>query len=310
MTKDISELRYRQSLPLEDKIEMSYCNIEMWWKHWDEQIYVAFSGGKDSSVVRDLTHRLFPDVPSVYSDTGLEYPELKQFVRSLPDVTVIRPKLSYRQVIEKYGYALVSKEQSRYIYEYRTTHSDKLRDIRLNGNRWGYGKISKKYLHLLDAPFKVSHKCCDVLKKDPFKIYEKSSGRHGMLGTLAVESRMRTETWLRFGCNAFDVKRPISTPIAFWTEQDVLQYVHKYHVAIPSIYGDVVQKEDGTFATTGVHRSGCMWCLFGLGMETEQNGFDENRFQKMKRTHPKIWEYCVNDMGIGAVLDYIGIKYE
>ncbi|TRZ53405.1 MAG: class V aminotransferase, partial [Dehalococcoidia bacterium] len=93
------------------------------------------------------------------------------------------------------------------------------------------------------------------------------------------------------GCNAFDDKKPKSWPIAFWTKEDVNNYIKKYNLATSSIYN--TEK-----------RTGCMFCMFGVHMEK-----GSNRFQRMKHSHPKQWEYCINKLGCGAVLDYMGIEY-
>ena len=124
------ELSYRQSLPLQDKIDMTCEKIESWYNHWDGQIYVAFSGGKDSTVLLDIVRNkaFIPDsklIPAVFSDTGLEYPEIRDFVKTINNVVRIKPKLSFRQVVEKYGYPLISKEQSQYIRQYRNAKSEK-----------------------------------------------------------------------------------------------------------------------------------------------------------------------------------------
>lgn len=306
MKMTIDELNFRVNMSLRDKIDYSTEKIEQWHNHFDGNVYVAFSGGKDSRVLKDLVERIFPEIPSVYNDTGLEYPEIKQFVKTFGDVIITRPRLTYRQVIEKYGFAVISKEQSHFIDEYRNTRSEKLKNIRLNGNRWGMGKISKKWLFMLDAPFKISQKCCDILKKNPSKIYERKTGRKGMIGSTTEESFMRKQTYLRFGCNAYETKRPISMPIAFWREQDVLQYIRKYSLSLPSIYGEIKEREDGKLYLSGINRSGCMWCLFGLDKEKNEL----NRIQKLKLSHPKIYDYVINDMKIGDVLDFMEISYD
>jgi len=286
------ELKRRQALPLSEKIEMSQCVIEQWYDYWKGSVYVAFSGGKDSTVLLDLVRKIFPEVPAVFIDTGLEYPEIKEHVKMFDNVITLRPKMSYRQVIEKYGYPIISKEQARYLFEYQTSNSEKLKSIRLYGNKWGAGKISKKWLYLIDAPFKISHKCCDVMKKSPAKLYEKQTHRHGYLGTLASESNMRTETYLRYGCNMYDRARPLSSPLSFWVEQDILDYIDKYSIKLADIY-----KTE--------NRTGCMFCAFGVHLES-----NPNKFQRMKLHHPKLYEYCLVDLKMKEVLDYIGVKYE
>ena len=58
----------------------------------------------------DIVRRLYPDVPAVFSDTGLEYPEIKEFVKTFPNVTIVRPKHSFKEILTKYGYPIISKE--------------------------------------------------------------------------------------------------------------------------------------------------------------------------------------------------------
>ena len=73
-------------------------------------VYVSFSGGKDSTVLLDIARRLYPDIPAVFSDTGLEYPEIKEFVKTFPNVTIVRPKHSFKEILTKYGYPIISKQ--------------------------------------------------------------------------------------------------------------------------------------------------------------------------------------------------------
>jgi 3'-phosphoadenosine 5'-phosphosulfate sulfotransferase (PAPS reductase)/FAD synthetase len=289
---ELWQLQQRQALPLEAKINLSLDRIRQWYEHWDGDVYVSFSGGKDSTVLLDLVRQQYPDVPGVYVDTGLEYPEVRDFVKTVANVIWLKPKMAFSKVVEKYGYPVVSKEQSRFLFEYQTGKSEKLKDIRLNGNKWGMGKISKKWLYLLDAPFKASHKCCDVLKKNPIKAFEKLTGLYPYLGTMAVESKMRTQGYLRTGCNAFKQTRPTSQPISIWLDTDIWDYIKAKNIPYASIYD------------TGVERTGCMGCMFGLHLEDEPN-----RIQRIEVTHPHIHNYLVKHLHYDEVLSYMNIPY-
>lgn len=44
--------------------------------------------------------------------------------------------------------------------------------------------------------------------------------------------------------------------------------------------------------------------MFGI-----QREHHPNRFERMKETHPQLWDYCINKLGCGAVMDYIGVTY-
>ena len=99
----------------------------------------------------------------------------------------------------------------------------------------------EKYLPLArDIPVAISHLCCSKMKKSPIKAYQRKNGFVPFLGTLAEESRIRKQAWIRHGCNAFDSKSPTSQPLSFWTEQDILKYIIQNSLEIASVYGDIV----------------------------------------------------------------------
>lgn len=287
------ELQQKQSLPLDIKIEMTKARIRQWYEGWLGEVYVSFSGGKDSTVLLHLVRSLYPDVPAVYVDTGLEYPEIRDFVKQTENVKWLKPQMNFKKVIEHYGYPVVSKEQSQYIQQYRNAKSEKTKNTRLYGDKNGGFKISEKWKYLLDAPFKISDQCCNVMKKNPIKKFEKETGLKPYIGTMASESIRRKTNYLKFGCNAFDAKCPTSRPLSFWTDDDIWAYMKQFNVHYSKIYD------------MGYDRTGCMFCMFGVHLEK-----GENRFQRMAVTHPKQYDYCINKLGCGKVLDYIGVDYK
>ena len=143
------------------------------------------------------------------------------------------------------------------------------------------------------------------MKKRPFKEYSKQTGKRGFIATMASESRLRTSVYLKNGCNAINSSNPYSMPLGFWTEQDILQYLIEYNIPYCPIYGEIKQDKKGKYYTTGEHRTGCMFCMFGCHLEKSPN-----RFQRMKTTHPKLHDYCINKLKCGEVLDFIGVKYD
>ena len=316
------DLAQMQSLPLEAKIRMTKYRIREWYEHWDGMVYVSFSGGKDSTVLKHIVDSMYDDVPALFINTGLEYPEIQKFAMSQKNVVTVRPEMRFDEVLKKYGYPVISKEVSRKVHEAHSARKngnfDNYADRQFNGTYVSKsGKTNaysiEKWKFLLDAPFDASHKCCDVMKKKPAKQYEKETGRMPIIGTLAQESKLRYQNWLKNGCNAFDAKRQCSQPLSFWTEQDILHYLKKYNVPYCSVYGEIVAH------VTGYERTGCVFCMFGCHLEKTPN-----RFQKIKETHPKQYEYCINGgeyvdgkwqpsregLGLGKVLDYIGVKYD
>ena len=302
----------RKSMPLEDKVKFSKARIKEWVDHFGiDGCYISFSGGKDSTVLLHLVRSMYPDIEAVFVDTGLEFPEVRKFVNTFPNITILRPDMRFDKVLEKYGYPIISKEISECIsqakkckecgkYTYRLQRAlGEAKDK--NGNKSKYN--CEKWKDLLDAPFDISNQCCNVMKKKPAHKFYKDTGKVPFIATLAEESRLREQQYLKNGCNAFNNKIPTSTPIAFWTEQDILRYISENNLAICKVYGDVLVDDKG-YILTGYQRTGCMFCGFGCHLEEEPN-----RFQKLKKTHPAQYNYIINDLGMGRVLDYIGVRY-
>lgn len=327
------DLQQMQSLPLEAKILMTQRRIRDWVDYWNGDVYVSFSGGKDSTVLKHIVDSMYDNIPAVFVNTGLEYPEIQQFVREIKagkydcfnsDVEIIRPAMRFDEVVKEYGYPVATKRVAGYV-ETARRHPDSMRAKWLRGEEVTKFVTPGKWAFLTDAPFKVSAKCCDVMKKHPFEQYVKKTGRVAIIGTMASESPNREQSWRENGCNAYTAKKPVSQPMAFWTEQDVLHYIKKHNVPYCPVYGDIrVKRTDGEMAdqinlidylkcyepedeleTTGCSRTGCMFCMFGCHLEKEPN-----RFQRMKTTHPKQYEYCMDKLGLKEVLEYIGVPYE
>ena len=309
-----SELAQKQSLPLDAKIQMSNLRIREWYEYWGGDVYVSFSGGKDSTVVLNLVRNLYPDVPAVFVDTGLEYPEIRAFVKTIPNVIILRPEMNFKQVLETYGYPVVSKDVAGTIYYARNGSEwakNRLRGISNDGqySRWRASHYAK-WEFLQCAPFNIGSRCCDIMKKKPIKKWERETGRKPYLGIMACESARRMQGWLDTGCNSYEGDTQSSKPISFWLEEDVLAYIQERKLSIATVYGDITEGENGRLMTTGVQRTGCMFCAFGAHLEKEPN-----RFQKMKQTHPKQYAYCMKSiadggLGFGNVLDYMRIPKE
>lgn len=301
------DLKQMQSLPLRSKILMTKRRIRDWYDHFDGQVYISFSGGKDSTVLLHIARELYPDIEAVFVNTGLEYPEIQRFVKTFDNVTILRPEVRFDEVIKKYGYPVINKDISMTIHYAKQNNAEwawkRLNGINKNGKPSEYMKQRYgKYKPLTQVDFNCSNWCCLVMKEKPLSEIEKT--KKPITGILACESERRTYAWLKTGCNAFDSKKPLSKPMSFWTEQDVLQYIKENNIPIASVYGEVVYKEDsgqmriedygiegfGTekLCTTGCNRTGCIFCAFGAHLEK-----GERRFEMLKRNHPRQYEYCI-----------------
>ena len=299
------ELKLLQNYPLELKVEKTKMRIREWYEHYNGEVYVSFSGGKDSTVLLHIVRSMYPDVEAVFSNTGLEYPEIIKFVKTFDNVTIIKPEKTFKKVIEEKGYPVVSKSVANCVRLAKKNieeGKETLRVRQIRGLEKGSIYNKGKWEFLLDAPFKISEECCNELKKKPMKKFDKESGKVPFVATMASEGGVREGAYLKTGCNAYNIGK--SQPMGFWTEQDVLEYIVTNNLEIASVYGEIVKDDKGLLKTTGEKRTGCMFCMFGAHLEKEPN-----RFQRLKETHPKQYDYCINKLGIGKVLDFINVKY-
>lgn len=317
-------LKMLQGLPLERKIMLTQAKIIEWYTRHDGNVYVSFSGGKDSTVLLDLARRIYPEIPAIFINTGLEYPEVRQFAMGYDNVEEMRPRwgrmakrygkksdaiITPFDIVQTFGYPLISKAVGNAIVKARKT-SRGSRWERLHGNyKKRDGSRSQfdysKYLPLSYLPILISDECCKIAKKRPDRTYQREAGRHPLVATMAEESQLRKQAWLHKGCNVFDTSDPISKPMSFWTEQDVLHYIMRFDIKICSVYGDVCYLDsdgflyghtditayspDAVLKCSGCQRTGCVFCAFGVHLEK-----GETRYQRLKKTHPKLYKYCID----------------
>ena len=278
---DTVELKRRLSLPLEEKVKWA---IEKYLDYLEvystEGVYLSFSGGKDSQVLCHIIDELHagnmchyltkeykflydklvrgkPSPPKVFCDTGLEFPEIRKHVKKFDNVVRLKPKMKWTEVVMDIGFLIGSKKTSRMISDLRhPTENNKasrnlyLTGIKRDGTKTKSFKLAKRWRKLIDADFKVSGKCCDVFKKDPFKEYEKLTGRKPIMATLTEESVQRRVSYLQTGCNSFGV-RAKSRPLSIWREEQVWEYSEKNNIRFADVYYErevEIKENDGTLS--------------------------------------------------------------
>lgn len=289
--------------------------IDQYYQHFNGDVYIAFSGGKDSCLLKWLCDKYtdscgLPRIRCVFNNTTNELKEILDFVKGFGDtVEWIRPNITFAQSLLVNGFPLISKAQAQYIKEAKTTKSDKLRNLRLNGRivikdgvEKHYPHISKKWKYLVEEDIKITDKCCQVLKKDPAKKFEKESGLKPIIGVTFDESSLRAVTAQRQGqCNSYG-KRPVSKPLNIFTQEDVWTVILENNIPYcKEVYDD---KEVNGEWIKGLNRTGCAYCAFGVHLEDEEN----SRFKRLYQTDTNRYKSMMDKLGYRDALHKIGIK--
>jgi len=311
------DLKTMQAWPLARKIQVTQAKIIEWHERFDHKTAISFSGGIDSTVLMDLARRCYPDIPAVFADTTIEYPEIAEFVKSKPNVAIVKPQLCktcvgcsdgcFARVIREHGICYPSKNVANCV---RNARRGKVWALNRFAGRntdgtesWYKEQMYQRWAGLVDSPFKISERCCAVIKERPLAKWYKESGNAPIIGTLASESLMRRNAWRFTGCNGFDAKKKISKPLSFWTRDDILRYLRDYNIPYAGIYGDIVEDKKGRLRTTGEQRTGCALCVVGCHLDKT------NKFQRLKQTHPELWDFGIHSLNLGEFFDFIGLEY-
>lgn len=318
-------LTMRQRYPLDMKIKMAEMRISKFVEYYGESgVYISFSGGKDSLVVLDIARRLFPNIKAVFCDTWMEYPSLRAYVNTFSNVDRVKPDMLLKDIIDRFGWCFPSKDVSEMIWAARNGKQwaiNKLNGLDKNGKPSEYRKQYIKWNKLCwDSDILISPYCCIEQKEKPVRRYERETGRHPILGLLAQESARRTEAWIRTGCNSFDGNRPVSKPISFFTEQDVLRYIWYRGLVVAPPYGEIcpcgsccgqtylfpadeMDIDHTRLCCTGEKRTGCIFCLVGAHLDRGA------KIKRLKQYNKRLYEYCMEELGMEKVLKWILRNY-
>ena len=186
-------------------------------------IYVAFSGGKCSEVVLHIALKCWKDIPVVFNNTGVEFPETIKFVNELKkkwhlNLIETHPEKTFWECIEEYGVPSFK-----------------------SGSKRKYGSGSRP-------------KCCYHLKEKPTRKIELEKGFKAVFtGIRGAESHNRKILALSCGQRYFaeTTKMWRIHPIIFWEDWQMEEYIKKNNLPINQAY----VKWNGIYK-----RVGCLPC--------------------------------------------------
>ena len=302
-----NEVRYRQGLPYEIKIRMSETRLREFIGYYGEDgVVVSFSGGLDSTFALAFVRERYPNVKAI-SVPAIECLQNIKLIKKTENVQMVPPRYSQKEIVKKFGFPVVSKKTAKSLQALQnpSEKNEKIRNLALTGitskgRQTKTYKLAEKWRFLIDAPFKISNKCCYYMKETPIQNWCKEHGYASIIATTVEESKSRLDGYCkRGGCNSFKGQGD-SVPFSFWTRQDILRYIVEHDIEISEAYGEIKQDESGMYYNTGAQRTGCPVCMFGMEKDTPGN----NRFQRLYYEDNRRWHQVIFEWGYKEVLDY------
>jgi hypothetical protein len=334
----IAEFAQKQSLPYEQKVIHATQRAREfydWAGEHGKNICVSI-GGLDSITLYYFLNRIgIHAVPE--SVSSLEDKSIQLIHQQIPGLVPIKPYKSKVEVLQEFGFPVISKEKAAKIENLQTPDNPKQTFIHAimtgdMGAQGHYGhskklKLPDKWIKLFGgmyaehrpdlqcqaAPFKCSARCCYWMKEKPAQDWQKKNNMVPYLGLMASEGGQREQGLMKNGCNYYGKSTIRSCPFAIFSRQDLLQLALDLNVPVPAIYGTIERREDETLYTTRAQRTGCSMCGFGIHIESRPH-----RFDRLFEDNPAEWDFWMNrcstdesgqKYGWGRVLDYIGVGW-
>lgn len=332
---------YYNSMSYEDKIDVATARVLEWTETCADagKNYAVSVGGLDSIVLLIFVRKILGGCDGI-SVSALEDLSIQRIHKQL-GVKRIQPDMNFVQVLNTFGFPVLSKQLAGKI-EHLQIPREEADQRKLYYNHalmtgetgpWGgfvYSESMKLEDEILElfgghysddrpdlcckcAPFKVSDRCCEVMKEAPSRRYQKEHNIYPFLGLMQIEGGQRRFSLRKYGCNYVGKDTVRSCPFNYFSRQDLLTLALDLKVPVPEIYGEIVRDKDGKLRTTKAQRTGCNMCGFGIHLESRPHRFDRLRERNEKYWHFLMYE-CVKDesgtYGWGRVLDYLGIEWE
>lgn len=261
-------------------------------EYGEENFYLAFSGGKDSTVLSALVDMAIPNntIPRVFTDTGIEFKLIRQFVERERErehsweLVVIKPTKNIKNMLNEDGYPFKSKKHSEVLSRYQ--RSGKINSVlqylgeREDKEPWSPRNscpIKLRYQFTDDFNMKVSDKCCKRLKIDPINKWIKENNKpYGIVGLMASEGGRRSSTvCLAFINGRLNNFHPLVNATKEWEDW----VIDKYNIEISDIYKEPYN----------LKRTGCKGCPFCVKLQDELDML-EKYFPEERKQCEIIWK--------------------
>ncbi len=247
-----------QQLNIFDKDKIQVAIDRLKYFEPDEGYYLAFSGGKDSVVIKALADMANVKYDAHYSNTTVDPPELIRFIRKYHnDVIFENPKNSMFQLIAKKK--MPPTRVVRYCCDVLKERGGEGRIV-ITGVRWAESSRRKN-----------SRRMAEVISKSKAKKHLEN--KEIFLNSDNDEKRRMFET-------CFSKNKRVVNPIIDWTDEEVWEFIKTNKLPYCELYNE------------GFKRLGCIGCPL-QGKKGMKRDFE--RWPSYRRAYIKAFEKMLED---------------
>lgn len=256
-------------------------------EYGEENFYLSFSGGKDSTVLSALLDMAIPDntIPRVYANTGIELNMIRNFVEREREgdkrIVIVNPSVPIKSMLEQEGYPFKSKVHAHCVNLYQIGSKNKmvLGYLGQRSETWHSRTCPKilRYQFTKQNELRISDMCCVRLKEEPLINYGKNNNKKiAIIGTMKAEGGRRNNLQcMLFEGNKLKKFQPLAPLTKKWEDW----FIEKYNVKICEIYKSPYNFE----------RTGCKGCPFALHLQRELDTL-ERFFPNERKQCEIIWK--------------------
>lgn len=228
-----------------------------------EGYYLAFSGGKDSVVIKALADMAGVKYDAHYNATTVDPPELVRFIKCKhPDVAIEKPEIPMIKLIAKKR--MPPTRTFRYCCAYYKENASNGR-VTITGARWAESVARRRNQGLVTMMIGAKARAA---AEETGAAYRRTARGGVIMNDDNSEARRTVEMCYR-------TNKTLVNPIVDWTDEDVWEFIHEYNVPYCRLYDE------------GWRRLGCIGCPMS-GTDGMLRGFE--RWPAVKNMYLRAFE--------------------
>lgn len=243
-----------------------------------EGYYLAFSGGKDSVVIKALADMAEVKYDAHYNLTSVDPPELVQFIKSFDDVQIDRPKDKDGNQVTMWNLIPRKKMPPTRIVRYCC------KELKEMG---GQGRMVVTGVRWAESPNRRNNQgeitVMTTRKKERDRFIDSGNFLQTSKGGVVLNNDNDDSRKMVEQC--YKQTKTVVNPIIDWTDEDVWEFIREYNIPYCKLYDE------------GYKRLGCIGCPMGT---VEHRKAEFERYPKYKQAYMRSFERMLTNIGGGT----------